>query len=277
MNVLPVEASGKHPVATLNSGWWSAFLLVVLVHTQGCAPLLAIGSAVGFGVTYYQSNVVERTFTNDLPRVWDASLRALDGMAIAVGEKQQEGCRAEIQAVTQDLKVEIVLTAITPIVTRVSVDVGKPNLLRDAATAKEIVEQISRDLGEGRARKTVQKSEFKAGDLTCQISSPNGSSASMAKTSPGQAVEFIEIKALAGNVRAAASTDSKIVATLPRGTKLEKIDHASDWVKVRLSNGTEGFIHPRLVQAVRASPPSAPDISGVPRLSILPVEYKGTR
>ncbi len=277
MAVLPFEIRGKHPVAMLNSWWRAAFLLVVLVHTQGCTPLLAIGSVVGFGATYYQSNVVERTFTTDLPRVWDASLRALDGMAIAVAEKQQEGCRAEIQAVTQDLKVEIVLTAITPIVTRVSVDVGKPNLLRDAATAKEIVEQISRDLGEGRARKTVQKSEFKAGDLTCQISSTNGSSASMAKTSPGQAVEFVEIKVPAGNIRAAASMDSKILATLPRKTKLQKIDHASGWVKVRLSNGTEGFIPPRLVQAVKELPPSAPDTSGVPRSFILPVEYTGTR
>ena len=261
----------------LNSWWRTASLLVVLVHTQGCAPLLAIGSVVGFGATYYQSNVVERTFIADLPRLWDASLRALEGMAITVAEKQQEACRGEIQAATHELKVEIILTAITPIVTRVRVDVGKPNLMRDAATAKEIVEQINRDLGEGRARKTVQNTEFKAADPPCQMAPTNGASASTAETSPGRAVEFVEIKVPAGNVRAAASMDSKVLATLPRGTKLEKIADASGWVRVRLSDGTEGFITPRLVQEVKASPPSARGISSVPQSSIPPAEYPGTR
>lgn len=261
----------------LSSWWRTAFLLAVLVHTQGCTPLLAIGSVVGFGATYYQSTVVERTFTADLPKVWDASLKAVGGMRFTVGEKQQEDCRGEIHATTSELKVDIVVTAITPIVTRVRVDVGKTNFMKDPATAKEIVEQINRGLEEGRARMTVQKSEFKAADPPCQMAPANGASAATAETSPGRAVQFVEIKVPAGNVRAAASMDSKILATFPRGTKLEKIDDASGWVKVRLSDGTEGFITPRLVQEVKALPPSARGISSVPQSSIPPAEYPGTR
>jgi len=277
MAVLTLEARERHPMAMVNFWWRIAFLLTVLVHPQGCTPLLAIGSVVGFGATYYQSTVVERTFTTDLPRVWDASLKALGGMRFAMAEKQQEDCRGEIHATTSELKVDIVLTAITPIVTRVRVDVEKPYFLKDTATAKEIVEQINRGLEEGRARMTVQKSEFKAADLSCLTPPIDGASAATVEASPGRAVEFVEIKVPAGNVRAAASMDSKILATFPRGTKLEKIDDASGWVKVRLSNGTEGFITPRLVQEVKALPPPARGVSSVPSSSIPPAEYSGTR
>jgi hypothetical protein len=159
------------------------------------------------------------------------------------------------------------------------VDVAKAYFLKDTATAKEIVEQINRGLEDGRARLIAQKSEFNAsGPPSCQMVPVDGASAAAPETSPGRAIEFVEIKAPAGNVRAAASTDSKILATLPRGTKLEKVADASGWVKVRLSNGTEGFIIPRLVQEVKVLPPPAPRTPSVPAPSIhLAADPPGTR
>ena len=255
----------------------TTFLIAVFVHNQGCAPLLAIGSAVGFGVSYYSNNVAERTFTAELPRVWDATLGALDEMAIAVVEKDRRDSQGEIQASTEELKIGIDFTATTPMTTRVKVNAAKPNLLRDLATATEIMDRISSQLGKEQARGTVQISRVAATVATRQTPPTNAASDPEAGPSPGRAVGFVLIRVSAANIRIAASRDSKVLAILRRGAKLEKIADAPGWVKVRLSSGAEGFIAQRLVHDLEEPSPPALEIKKV-TLSPIPVaENPGSR
>lgn len=235
----------------LNPWWRPAFLVGLLLSAQGCTPLLVVGSAVGFGVSYYWDNVPDRTFTAELPKVWDATLKALDTMAITVGEKERDERQGKIQATTEGLKIDIVLTAVTPSTTRVSVDAAKPHFTRDRATAAEIVEQISIHLEKGQVAKNGQKNgnKVKAANLTRQTSTNgNGTSPGSGGPSPGRGVGFVEIKVAAANIRDTASMDGKVLAVLPQGARLEKIADKSGWVKVRLSTGAEGYISQRLVQ-----------------------------
>ncbi|MBI3085688.1 MAG: DUF3568 family protein [candidate division NC10 bacterium] len=255
----------------------ATFLIAVFVHNQGCAPLLAVGSAVGFGINYYSNNVAERTFTAELPKVWDATLGALDEMAIPVVEKDRGDSQGEIQATTEELKIEIILSAVTPMTTRVKVNAAKPNLLRDLATATEIVERITNQLGKEQARKAVQTAKVGAADPTRHASPASDGPAPEVGRSPGRAVGFVLIRVSAANIRVGASRNSKVLAILPRGARLEKIAESPGWVKVRLSSGAEGFIAQRLVHDPEESSPPALEITKVTLSPIPLAENPGSR
>ncbi len=61
------------------------------------------------------------------------------------------------------------------------------------------------------------------------------------------------VTARAANLRAAASTESKIVTTVPQGTSLEVIETVGSWYKVKAPNGITGFAHTSVVAAEGAS------------------------
>lgn len=52
------------------------------------------------------------------------------------------------------------------------------------------------------------------------------------------------------NVRAEGNVESKIVATLKKGEKVEKLDESGNWFKVKLSSGKTGWVSKRLVKEV---------------------------
>lgn len=52
------------------------------------------------------------------------------------------------------------------------------------------------------------------------------------------------------NVRSEPDLKSKIMATLKKGTKVEKIGQTGDWVHVKLSSGKTGWIFHELVKEV---------------------------
>jgi SH3-like domain-containing protein len=44
------------------------------------------------------------------------------------------------------------------------------------------------------------------------------------------------------NLRAGPDTNAKILAVLPKGTRLAVISKGNQWYRVRLDNGTEGWL-----------------------------------
>jgi len=54
------------------------------------------------------------------------------------------------------------------------------------------------------------------------------------------------------NLRAGPDTNSKILAVLLKGTKLEVVSKANQWYRVRLDNGTEGWIAESVVTSTRS-------------------------
>jgi opacity protein-like surface antigen len=91
--------------------------------------------------------------------------------------------------------------------------------------------------------------------------------------------ETLRVTARAANLRATASTDSKIVTTVPQGTTLEVIETAGAWYKVKAPNGITGFAHKSVVSAdgapsaeptkpaspARPTAPAEPEEPGKPR------------
>jgi len=291
MEIRGRDPRGRQTRGTLNPRWGIAFLMAVFIHTQACTPLLVVGSAVGFGVTYYSGNVAERTFTYELTKVWEATLGALDEMAITVVDKNQGESAWEIQARTDELGIEIAFDAVTPSTTKVKVNAARKSILRDMATATEIVAQINNQLVREEAKRPGQKSKGKVAGLNGngRNQSTDGAStnATSSKETSGPARKFVEIRVDSANIRAEGTTASQVLVTLPRGMKLEKLAETPDWVKVRLASGVEGFIARRLVQEIDGVPQAAAGIAGAtsPQTPSSPVapnpvhaaEYAGSR
>jgi len=69
------------------------------------------------------------------------------------------------------------------------------------------------------------------------------------KPAPAPAAVYV-ITLKNANVRTEPDLKSKIIATLKKGTKVEKIGQTGDWVHVKLSSGKTGWIFHELVKEV---------------------------
>ena len=64
--------------------------------------------------------------------------------------------------------------------------------------------------------------------------------------------------ASATNVHLATSTQSKIIAVLPKGERVEKIGESGNWSKVKLPSGVDAWVLTDFLQPASAAPPPAP-------------------
>src|SRR5262245_32575712 len=72
------------------------------------------------------------------------------------------------------------------------------------------------------------------------------------------AAEQGRVKGIDVNLRAAPSTSSRILTTLPRGSAVEILASAGEWYKVRGGEPPlEGFVHSRFLDRVATPPPPA--------------------
>lgn len=69
-------------------------------------------------------------------------------------------------------------------------------------------------------------------------------------TPPPAPAEVYVITLKNSNVRAEADPKSKIITTLKKGTKVEKIGQSGNWVNVKLPSGESGHIFHELVKEV---------------------------
>jgi Protein of unknown function (DUF3568) len=108
----------------------------------GCETiaLTALGIGASTGVSHTLSGISYRTFTEPMPRVKGASLKALQRMRIKVAStgKIDHGESITANAVDRDISIE--LEAISPNTTRIRVTASS-GLFRDSATATEIILQ----------------------------------------------------------------------------------------------------------------------------------------
>jgi hypothetical protein len=198
-------------------------------------------------------------------------------MAIAVVEKELDDGQGEIQAEATELTITIEVKAVSPMTTRVVVNAAKPNLLRDMATATEILEQINAQLGKGPPRGTAQVFRGPATMPTRQALATNGASRAGPRLSSERSIGIVQIKVPSANVRVAADRNSKVLAVLQQGTKLQKIAESPGWVKVRLPDGAEGFIAQGLVNGIEEPIPANAKTKTV-SLPLVPMdEYRGSQ
>jgi hypothetical protein len=116
------------------------------VALPGCAAvgvtMLGVGAAVG--VNQQLGGIVYKTFTEPLPKVRRASMTALKQMDITVAgvEKTKQG--ELIKASASNRAIEIELESLTPKTTRMRVTADSDGIMKDAATATEIILQTER-------------------------------------------------------------------------------------------------------------------------------------
>jgi len=126
--------------------------LLATCLAAGCAPLAltAAGVGMGTGVSHMLGGIVYKTFAAPQPKVERATVAALRKMQIKVTETKREDNKQLITARAADRDIEIEIEALTPNTTRLTVVAKKDGgLIRDSATATEIILQAEKRVGTG--------------------------------------------------------------------------------------------------------------------------------
>jgi hypothetical protein len=125
--------------------------LVLAVGTAGCDPvtLTAASLGAGVGVSHTLSGIIYRTFTAPIKTVENGSVAAMRDMGVKVVSRSTNkmGERV-INATAKDREIEVLLEPLTPRTTRMRV-IASNGLLKDSATAQEIMLQTERVLSRG--------------------------------------------------------------------------------------------------------------------------------
>lgn len=119
---------------------------------SGCAAvaLTAVGVGMATGVSHTLGGIVYKTFAAPQPKVRRSTVAALGRMQITVVESKQDGNREVITARASDRNIEVEIESLTPNTTRVAVTAIKDGgIIRDAATATEIILQTEKLVGTG--------------------------------------------------------------------------------------------------------------------------------
>ncbi len=122
------------------------FIVLFLTIVSGCTAIALTGA--GAGISYTLSNVAYRSFSFPVDRVHQATIDALKKMDIKIidDSKSEEG--RTITATTKELDIVIHLEEVTSKTTQVKVDARKRVVLKDKATAGEIINQVGKILEE---------------------------------------------------------------------------------------------------------------------------------
>ena len=123
-------------------------LLITCGLLAGCEAiaLTALGVGASTGVSHSLNGMTYRTFTEPLPRVKSASMRALHRMQIKVASSEKIEGGEGIKAMSGDRAINIELEAVTPSTTRMRVTAKKNLFVYDNATATEIILQTEKYL-----------------------------------------------------------------------------------------------------------------------------------
>jgi len=126
--------------------------VVLFLALSGCAAvaLTAVGVGMATGVSHTLGGIVYKTFAAPQPKVRRSTVAALGRMQIRIVEAKHEGSTEVIKARAADRDIAVEIEALTPNTTRVSVTAVKDGgLIRDAATATEIILQTEKLVGTG--------------------------------------------------------------------------------------------------------------------------------
>ena len=130
----------------------AAGLAVGLLGSQGCAAagltLFGVGAGVstGTGVSYTLDSIAYKTFTAPVEDLQGATLKTLKRMDITVKENKPGESGRRIVAMASDRTIEIELDRLTAKTSRMQVVAKQGWLLRDRATAMEIIIQTEQTL-----------------------------------------------------------------------------------------------------------------------------------
>lgn len=143
---MPIQNKLRKKHCRPMNGPGTCCIVLLILFLSGCTAVALTGA--GVGVSYTLSNVAYRSFSAPVDRVHDATIAALKKMGIHIIDDTRSGEGRTITAVTSELDITINLEKITSKTTQVKVDARKNMLLKDKATAAEIINQVGKILGE---------------------------------------------------------------------------------------------------------------------------------
>jgi hypothetical protein len=126
--------------------------VAAIVMLSGCAAVALTAAGVGMstGVSHTLGGIVYKTFAAPQTKVRRSTVAALGRMQIKIVEAKRDGNKEVITARASDREIEIEIEALTPNTTRIAVTAIKDGgLLRDSATATEIILQTEKLVGTG--------------------------------------------------------------------------------------------------------------------------------
>ncbi|KPK87712.1 MAG: hypothetical protein AMJ94_16580 [Deltaproteobacteria bacterium SM23_61] len=124
------------------------FLLILLIFSSGCAALAisAAGAGAGIGIPYVLSDCADRTLNFSFDQVDRATPKVLKKMDIDLLTETEIENGKRIKASTDNLEISIDMEKITMRATRVIINARKGTLIKDRATAEEIINQLEKSL-----------------------------------------------------------------------------------------------------------------------------------
>ncbi len=129
----------------------TTILILLAAAATACDPvtLTAASLGAGVGISHTLGGIVYKTFTAPLKTVEESSVVAMRDMGVKIVSRatNKEGERV-INATAKDREIEVVLEPLTPRTTRMRV-IASNGLLKDSATATEIMLQTERVLSKG--------------------------------------------------------------------------------------------------------------------------------
>ncbi len=124
------------------------FLLVLPLGGCVAVGITALGVGMATGVSHTLSGIVYKTFSVPQAQLKKAALTALSRMQVKVIATTRDGETEVITASAGDRSIDVELESLTGNATRMSVTVKKSGgILRDSATATEIILQTERIIG----------------------------------------------------------------------------------------------------------------------------------
>ena len=122
--------------------------LILLIFSSGCAALAisAAGAGAGIGFPYVFNNCADRTLNFSFDQVDRATPKVLKKLDIDLLKETEIENGKRINASTNNLEISIDMEKITMRATRVIINAKKGTLVKDRATAEEIINQLEKSL-----------------------------------------------------------------------------------------------------------------------------------
>ncbi len=124
------------------------FGLILLIFSSGCAALAisAAGAGAGIGIPYVLSDCADRTLNFSFDQVDRATPKVLKRLDIDLLTETEIENGKRIMASTDNLEISIDMEKVTMRATRVIINAKKGTLVKDRATAEEIINQLEKSL-----------------------------------------------------------------------------------------------------------------------------------
>ena len=119
----------------------------------GCTEMLVSGTFAGAGeyYRYTTTNVAEKTLMGTVSQITAASRDALKKMDIQLHAVHPGDSETEVTAATAELDIRITMVPVTATTTKVTVNAVQDHVIKDKATAAEILSQITTELNRNRS------------------------------------------------------------------------------------------------------------------------------